>query len=86
MVAGGGSGRRGLDLPTSHPSPMPGCHETLYLPGYEVFELLDLSVGLRVLLQVPICKEGLGRQRVTQCTCPFHIEFSTLGPGERSCV
>lgn len=30
-----------------------------YLPRNQVLELLDLFVGLGVLLQVPLCKEGL---------------------------
>lgn len=31
----------------------------IYLPCNQVLELLDLFVGLGVLLQVPLCKEGL---------------------------
>lgn len=71
----------------SHSSP-----ETLsldiYLPRDEVLELLDLLVGLWVLLQVPLCKEGLEETgRATENTRSQHALLHTCrvpGPGDRA--
>lgn len=58
---------------------MQGSRWTPYLPGNQILELLDLFMGLRVLLQVPVCKEGLAETgRVTQCTCSANTGFCTL--------
>lgn len=58
---------------------MQGSRWTLYLPSNQVLELLDLFMGLRVLLQVPVCKEGLVEtRRVAQCTCSANTGFCTV--------
>lgn len=61
------------------PSPKPlRLQRDVYLPGNQVLELLNLIVGLRVFLQVPLCKEGLGETgRATQYTCSHtHVLFT----------
>lgn len=52
----------GPGLASAHaPQPWPArLRSDTYLPRDQVLELLDLLVGLRVLLQVALCEEGLG--------------------------
>lgn len=54
---------------SAFPTPTLQLPRDVYLPSNQVLELLDLLMGLGVLLQVPLCEEGLvGTQRVAEPT------------------
>ena len=55
--------QRDLVPGSAFPTPTLQLLRDIYLPSNQVLELLDLFVGLRVLLQVPLGEEGLvGRE------------------------
>lgn len=82
-------GGRGSSLrcgpPRSSPRRLPSH---AYLPCDEILELLNLFMGLWVLLQVPLCKEGLVETgRATQYTAypaPFLHTDCAPAPRDRA--
>ena len=83
--------QEGLVPGSAFPTPTLQLPRDVYLPSNQVLELLDLFVGLGVLLQVPLCEEGLvGTQRVAEPTnmprqqAVWHI-WSSPGPAREPC-
>ena len=66
--------------------PTPQLPSDIYLPCNQVLELLDLFMGFRMLLQVPLGKEGLvetGKARQHASTLSQHAFLHTR-PGHRA--
>ena len=82
--------QRDLVPGSAFPTPTLQLLRDIYLPSNQVLELLDLFVGLRVLLQVPLGEEGLvGRESLSPPTCPTRRQFGTSGVPQawgESCV